>query len=123
MELEFVKGWPEQWRKEVAEYLAGKRQVFSVKPRLEGTEFQKAVWREMQKIPYGQTRSYGEIAVAIGRPKAVRAAGSACGKNAFPIIVPCHRVVAARGIGGFGLGLDLKRRLLKLEQKYKSAGV
>jgi O-6-methylguanine DNA methyltransferase len=81
-----------------------------------GTEFQQAVWRELRKISPGKTRSYGEVAQAIGKPKAVRAVGDACGANPVPVLVPCHRVLAARGkIGGFGGGLDWKRRLLARE--------
>ena len=80
------------------------------------TEFQKSVWRELLKIPAGKTKGYGEIAVAIGRPKAVRAVGGACGANPMPVVVPCHRVLAANGkIGGFSGGLDRKRRLLARE--------
>lgn len=83
---------------------------------LEGTEFQKSVWRELRKISRGSTRSYGEVAQAIGRPKAVRAVGSACGANLVPLFIPCHRVLAAnKKIGGFGSGLDWKRRLLAQE--------
>jgi O-6-methylguanine DNA methyltransferase len=81
----------------------------------EGTEFQQAVWREMQKIPRGQTRTYGDIAAAIGRPKAVRTVGSACGANPLPVFIPCHRVVAKNGLGGFGSGLPWKILLLKME--------
>ena len=81
----------------------------------ERTEFQRAVWREMKKIPRGQTRTYGEIAAAIGRPKAVRAVGTACGANPLPVFIPCHRVVAANGPGGFGSGLPWKLLLLNLE--------
>jgi len=81
-----------------------------------GTEFQKSVWRSMQKISLGKTKSYGEIAVAIGKPKAVRAVGGACGANPIPVLVPCHRVLAANNkLGGFGGGLDWKRSLLKRE--------
>ena len=81
-----------------------------------GTEFQRAVWHALQKIPAGQTRSYGEIAQLIGRPKAVRAVGGACGANPIPLLIPCHRVLAANGkIGGFSGGLDWKRRLLQRE--------
>ena len=77
------------------------------------TEFQKSVWRALLKIPAGGTKSYGEVAAAIGRPKAVRAVGGACGANPIPVLVPCHRVLAANGkIGGFSGGLDWKRRLL-----------
>jgi O-6-methylguanine DNA methyltransferase len=81
----------------------------------EGTEFQRAVWKEIRKIPRGQTRTYGEIAAAIGRPNAVRAVGSACGANPIPLWIPCHRVVAKNGLGGFGSGLPWKKMLLELE--------
>jgi O-6-methylguanine DNA methyltransferase len=80
-----------------------------------GTEFQKAVWEELRKIPRGQTRTYGEIAGAIGRPKAARAVGSACGANPLPLFIPCHRVVAKNGLGGFVAGLPWKILLLKME--------
>jgi len=83
--------------------------------KLQGTEFQKAVWGEMQKIPRGQTRTYGKIAAAIGRPKAVRAVGSACGANPILLFIPCHRVVAQNGLGGFGSGLPWKKLLLEME--------
>lgn len=80
------------------------------------TEFQKAVWRAMLKLGPGKTKSYGEVAEAIGNPKAVRAVGGACGANPIPVLVPCHRVLAAGGkIGGFGSGLDWKRSLLAKE--------
>lgn len=80
------------------------------------TEFQQAVWRAMLKLRPGKTKSYGEIAEAIGHPKAVRAVGGACGANSIPVLVPCHRVLAAGGkIGGFGSGLDWKRTLLAKE--------
>ncbi len=80
------------------------------------TEFQKSVWREMRKLGPGKTKSYGEVAAAIGKPKAVRAVGSACGANSIPVLVPCHRVLAAhKKIGGFGSGLDWKRKLLARE--------
>ncbi|HLZ53764.1 MAG TPA: methylated-DNA--[protein]-cysteine S-methyltransferase, partial [Verrucomicrobiae bacterium] len=79
----------------------------------DGTEFQRAVWRELRKLSPGQTKSYGEIAEAIGKARAVRAVGGACGANPIPVLVPCHRVLAAHGkIGGFGGGLDWKRKLL-----------
>jgi methylated-DNA-[protein]-cysteine S-methyltransferase len=81
-----------------------------------GTEFQRDVWRAMTKIQFSQTRSYGEIANAIGNPKAVRAVGGACGANPIPVLVPCHRVLAAnKKIGGFSSGLDWKRTLLARE--------
>lgn len=80
------------------------------------TKFQQSVWRAMLKLGPGKTKSYGEIAEAIGRPKAVRAVGGACGANSIPVLVPCHRVLAAGGkIGGFGSGLDWKRTLLAKE--------
>jgi O-6-methylguanine DNA methyltransferase len=83
---------------------------------LAGTAFQKSVWNALRKIPAGQTRSYGEIARAIGRPRAVRAVGGACGANPVPVLVPCHRVLAAnQKIGGFSGGLTWKRRLLARE--------
>ena len=81
----------------------------------QGTEFQQAVWKEMQKIPKGETKTYSEIAEAIGKPKAVRAVGSACGANPIPLWIPCHRVVAKNGLGGFGSGLPWKKLLLTLE--------
>ncbi|MCP4340323.1 MAG: methylated-DNA--[protein]-cysteine S-methyltransferase [Desulfobulbaceae bacterium] len=81
-----------------------------------GTAFQKRVWQELQKIPFGQTTSYGEIAKRIGNSKASRAVGMANGKNPIPIIVPCHRVIGKDGsLTGFGGGLDIKKQLLKLE--------
>jgi O-6-methylguanine DNA methyltransferase len=80
-----------------------------------GTNFQKSVWRELKKIPRGQTRTYGEIAAAIGNPRAVRAVGSACGANPLPVFIPCHRVVSKTGLGGFGSGLPWKLLLLKTE--------
>ena len=80
------------------------------------TEFQQSVWRELLKIPAGQTKSYGEVATAIKNPKAVRAVGGACGANPIPVLVPCHRILAAnKKIGGFSGGLDWKRSLLKRE--------
>ena len=81
-----------------------------------GTAFQKSVWNAMRKISLGKTKSYGEIAQAIGKPKAVRAVGGACGANPVPVLVPCHRVLAAnKKLGGFSSGLDWKRSLLKRE--------
>jgi O-6-methylguanine DNA methyltransferase len=83
---------------------------------LTGTEFQKSVWNALRKISLGKTKSYGEIASAIGNPKAVRAVGGACGANPVPVLVPCHRVLAAnKKLGGFSGGLDWKRKLLKQE--------
>lgn len=86
-----------------------------------GSDFQHKVWRAILKIPFGQTRSYGEIAEAIGHPGAARAVGTACGANPLPLFVPCHRVLAARGgIGGYGFsGIELKKRLLRLEGSWE----
>ena len=83
-----------------------------------GTNFQKMVWTELKKIPFGETRTYKEIAIAIGKPKAARAVANACGKNPYPIIIPCHRVVRSDGtIGGFtgDGGIEKKRQLLRQE--------
>lgn len=83
---------------------------------VQGTTFQEAVWQELQKIPLGETRSYAEIAAAIGKPKAVRAVGSANGANNVAVLIPCHRVVRSDGtLGGYAYGLDIKKRLLKRE--------
>ena len=103
-------------------YFAGERQVFDLEAfelpcAFHGTEFQRKVWQALIRIPYGNTYSYGDIARHIGRPNAVRAVGAANGANPIPIIVPCHRVIAANGaLHGFGGGLELKQRLLQLEQ-------
>jgi methylated-DNA-[protein]-cysteine S-methyltransferase len=102
--------------KQLAEYFAGDRQEFDLKLAPKGTTFQQNVWQELQKIPFGQTASYGEIAKRIGNSKASRAVGMANGKNPIPIIVPCHRVIGKDGsLTGFGGGLDIKKQLLKLE--------
>ncbi len=105
-----------QLRQELGEYFAGKRKSFDVKLAPEGTEFQRAAWKALTKIPFGQTRSYGEQAAAIGNPKAVRAIGAANGRNPIAIVVPCHRVIGANGtLMGYAGGLDKKEFLLKLE--------
>ncbi|NBT38103.1 MAG: methylated-DNA--[protein]-cysteine S-methyltransferase, partial [Actinobacteria bacterium] len=102
--------------KELREYFSGRRQKFTVKLDLDGTEFQRTAWEAMRRIPFGSTISYGDQAKAIGKPKAFRAVGSANGRNPVPIIVPCHRVLASDGsLGGYSLGLSMKRRLLALE--------
>jgi O-6-methylguanine DNA methyltransferase len=99
----------------IRSYAAGDRAPFELELDLRGTPFQVRVWRELAKIPYGETRTYGEIARALGQPGASRAVGAANGKNPVPLVVPCHRCVASDGLGGFGAGLGLKRRLLELE--------
>ena len=102
--------------RQLAEYFAGRRRRFDLPLDLRGTDFQKRCWRELLKIPYGETRSYGDIARAIGNPAAVRAVGLANGKNPIAIIVPCHRVIGSDGsLTGYGGGLENKRRLLELE--------
>ncbi len=103
--------------RELTEYFEGKRQKFSCKLDLDqGTAFQQKVWKALQSIPHGKTRSYAWIAEAIGNPNAVRAVGGANGRNPIPIIVPCHRVINKNGdIGGYTGGLNKKRFLLRLE--------
>jgi methylated-DNA-[protein]-cysteine S-methyltransferase len=100
---------------QLEEYFARERTAFDVPMEMDGTEFQKEVWRELSRIPYGQTISYGELARRVGRPKGPRAVGQANGRNPIPIIVPCHRVLAGNGIGGYGGGLPMKRALLAVE--------
>ena len=100
---------------QLEEYFAGERTEFDVPMELDGTAFQKEVWLELTRIPYGETVSYGELARRIGRPKGPRAVGQANGRNPIAIIVPCHRVLASEGIGGYGGGLPVKRALLALE--------
>ena len=101
---------------QLEEYFSGQRRVFDLPLRFGGTAFQHAVWEALLDIPYGETRSYGQIAAAIGRPKAVRAAGQAIGRNPISIIVPCHRVIGQNGtLTGFGGGLPIKEKLLKGE--------
>jgi methylated-DNA-[protein]-cysteine S-methyltransferase len=107
----------EQAKKELDAYFAGRLKDFKVPVRPQGTPFQEAAWRALTKIPYGVTRSYGEQARAIGKPKAVRAIGAANGRNPIPIIIPCHRVIGADGsLTGFGGGMETKQFLLELEQ-------
>ena len=104
--------------KQLKEYLDGKRKDFNVPLALDGTPFQKAVWKALQEIPYGETRSYREIAESIGRPKACRAVGMANNKNPVAIIVPCHRVIGSNGkLVGYAGGMDVKEKLLELERQ------
>jgi len=102
--------------RQLQEYFAGRRTQFDIVLGLAGTSFQKQVWKELSKIPFGKTVAYKDIAGRIKNPKAVRAVGSANGKNPVSIIIPCHRVIAADGtMGGYGGGLTVKQQLLKLE--------
>jgi methylated-DNA-[protein]-cysteine S-methyltransferase len=104
--------------RQLEEYFAGTRKQFDIAFNFSGTAFQNRVWRELYKIPFGKTVSYKDIAKRIKNPKAVRAVGTANGKNPFCIIVPCHRVINANGlIGGYAGGIRMKRELLELEQK------
>lgn len=105
--------------KQLQQYFAGERKVFDVPVRLKGTAFQVAAWEALMKIPYGETVTYQQQAQMMGHPKACRAAGGANNKNRILILVPCHRVVAANGMGGFECGLDKKAFLLELERKHK----
>ena len=99
------------------EYFRGARTVFSLPLDLRGTPFQKTVWNAVTRVPYGQTRSYGQIARQVGKPKAFRAVGMANRTNPIPIAVPCHRILGADGsLTGFGGGIPLKEKLLKLEK-------
>jgi methylated-DNA-[protein]-cysteine S-methyltransferase len=103
-------------RQQLEEYFGGKRTDFDLPIDLYGTPFQKAVWTELTRIPYGETRSYKEIALAIGAVKAVRAIGGANNRNPIPIVIPCHRVIGSNGaLVGYGGGLPIKEYLLRLE--------
>lgn len=103
-------------RTQISEYLEGKRKEFSLPLDLHGTDFQLKVWRHLLKIPYGETRSYKEIAQALNSPEASRAVGTANGKNPVSLIVPCHRVINSDGgLGGYAGGLPIKTTLLQLE--------
>jgi methylated-DNA-[protein]-cysteine S-methyltransferase len=109
-------------RKELSEYVDGRRKTFDVPLAFVGSEWQKAVWMELTRIPFGETRSYGEIADSLGRPGAARAVGRANASNVLPVVVPCHRVISADGtLGGFNGGLHLKERLLEHERNVFTA--
>lgn len=104
--------------RELSEYLCGNRPRFSVSLDLIGTVFQKKVWGALMEIPYGETRSYKDIAEIIGLEKSARAVGQALGANPLPVLVPCHRVIRSTGgLGGFSSGLEVKKRLLELERE------
>lgn len=102
---------------QLRDYAAGHPITFDVVLDPVGTPFQQRVWAAMRQIPYGETRTYGQLAQAIGHPKAVRAVGQACHRNPYAPVVPCHRVVASNGLGGYYGGLDMKRFLLDFEKK------
>ena len=108
---------PEQAAREIGEYFEGKRRAFAVPTAAAGTPFQQAVWNALKEIPYGETRTYGEIARRIGHPRASRAVGQANNRNPLPIVVPCHRVIGTSGaLTGYAGGLAVKERLLELER-------
>lgn len=105
---------------ELEEYFKGQRKTFDFPVRAEGTDFQKLIWNELMKIPYGETRTYKDIAIAIGNEKSVRAVGMANHKNPLMVVVPCHRVLGTNGsLTGYAGGLAKKERLLEIEQMYK----
>lgn len=107
---------------QLTEYFGGRRQSFDFPYRLQGTEFQKKVWTALCNIPYGETRTYKEIAQAVGNPQASRAVGMANNKNPISIAVPCHRVIGSNGkLVGYAGGLDVKKALLELESKVQNA--
>ncbi len=103
---------------ELDEYFSGKRKLFEVPVKPSGTYFQLMVWKALQEIPYGETRSYKQVAEMIGKPTACRAVGMANNRNPIPVIIPCHRVVGANGdLTGYAGGLEIKRKLLIIENK------
>ncbi len=105
--------------KQIEEYFSGTRKIFDLPLDLQGSEFQKRVWKELRKIPYGKTCSYKDIALALHDPNASRAVGTANGRNPLCIIIPCHRVISSDGsLGGYSGGIDKKVKLLHLEEKH-----
>jgi len=104
---------------QLEEYLAGRRKIFTLPLAPEGTPFMREIWQWLAGIPYGQTRSYGHIAAASGKPKASRAVGMANNRNPIPVFIPCHRVIGSNGkLTGYRGGLDIKQKLLELEKHY-----
>lgn len=101
--------------RQLAEYFAGRRRSFDLAVSTAGTQFQRSVWDQLSLIGYGETITYAELAARVSRPRAYRAVGQANGANPLPIVVPCHRVTASTGLGGYAGGLDVKRALLALE--------
>jgi len=109
--------------RQLKEYFEGKRQEFSIPLDMRGTAFQKNVWEALLAIPFGETRSYGQLAKQLGRPSAARAVGGASGRNPLSIVVPCHRVIGASGeLTGFAGGIGAKERLLKIESQNARSG-
>jgi methylated-DNA-[protein]-cysteine S-methyltransferase len=105
--------------RQLAEYFAGRRKRFALKLDMAGTPFQRKVWNALLTIPFGETRSYAQIAKQIGHPSAARAVGAANGRNPLSIVAPCHRVIGSTGaLTGFAAGLDVKARLLALEERH-----
>ena len=129
-ELFFAKGTPDREDKQITpllkeaekqllEYLSGNRRKFDLKLEAKGTEFQKTVWNTLQEIPYGETRSYKQVAEMLGRPEASRAVGMANSKNPILILTPCHRIVGSDGkLTGYAGGLEIKKTLLELEKNH-----
>ena len=116
VETNFIK----DIKKQLGEYFSGKRTTFDIKINPTGTDFQKMVWKELQNIPYGETKSYSKIAAAAGNKNAQRAVGNACNKNLIMIIIPCHRVVSKNNnIGGYAYGRSIKQKLLNIENGVK----
>ena len=112
VETNFIK----DIKKQLGEYFSGKRTTFDIKINPTGTDFQKMVWKELQNISYGETKSYSEIAAAAGNKNAQRAVGNACNKNPIMIIIPCHRVISKNNnIGGYAYGRSIKQKLLNIE--------
>lgn len=106
-------------KRQLDEYFGGRRMIFDLPIKLEGTEFQKKVWQALEEIPYGMTYSYGQIAEKIGNPRAARVVGLANNKNPVSIIIPCHRVIGKDGsLVGYGGGLKIKEFLLDLEKRH-----
>ena len=112
VETNFIK----DIKKQLDEYFLGKRTIFNIKINPAGTDFQQLVWKELQNIPYGETKSYSEIAAATGNKNAQRAVGNACNKNPIMIIIPCHRVISKNNnLGGYTYGSEIKQKLLNIE--------
>jgi O-6-methylguanine DNA methyltransferase len=107
---------------QLEEYLVGRRRSFDLPLASTGTPFQEEVWLALREVPYGTVQTYRSMALRLDRPKAARAVGQALGKNPIPILRPCHRIVAAEGLGGFAGGLGLKRALLELERSPEPSG-